>query len=291
MGLGLKFNLVLAGAFAVGLAGSSFVAYEILQTNAREEVVSKARLMMSNALAIRNYTTSEIRPLLGVAEDHEEFLPHIVPSFAAQANFRMMAKDYPNYNYKEAALNPTNPTDRATDWEADLIQAFRNDPDLKELVSVRDTPTGQTLVLAKPLTVNDPSCLDCHSAVDQAPKAMLALYGPGNGFGWQLNETIGAQVVSVPMSVPLERSWNTFLVFVGSLAGVFVGIAILLNILLSAMVIRPVVKISRMASDVSLGKMDVPEVEVTSKDEIGALSAAFNRMRRSLETALRMLND
>jgi len=291
MGLGLKFNLVLVGTFAVGLAVASVASYQILQDNAREEVLAKARLMMANARAVRAYTTGEIRPLLGVAGDDEDFLPHIVPSFAAQTNFRMMASAYPDYSYKEAALNPTNPTDRATDWEADIINAFRQNDSLTELVTVRDTPTGQTLVLAHPLTVNDPSCLDCHSSVEQAPQAMLALYGPGNGFGWQLNETIGAQVVSVPMSVPLDRAWNTLLVFVGTLAAVFAVIAVLLNLLLSALVIRPVVRISRMASDVSLGKMDVPEVSVERSDEIGALSAAFNRMRRSLETALKMLNE
>ncbi|KAA5606253.1 DUF3365 domain-containing protein [Roseospira marina] len=291
MGLGLKFNLVLAGAFAVGLAVAGVFSYQILQDNAREEVLAKARLMMANALAVRNYTTSEIRPLLNAGTSNDVFLPHIVPSFAAQTNFRMMAESYPNYAYKEAALNPTNPTDRATDWEADIINAFRRSDGLSELVTVRESPTGQTLVLARPLVVSDESCLTCHSAVDQAPEAMLALYGPGNGFGWQLNETIGAQVVSVPMSVPLDRAWTTFLVFIGTLAAVFVAIALVLNVLLSAMVIRPVVRIARTASDVSLGNMDVPEVTIDSKDEIGALSAAFNRMRRSLETALRMLND
>jgi len=290
MGLGLKFNLVLTGAFAVGLVIASFFCYQILQDNAREEVLAKARLMMANALAIRNYTTMEIRPLLDATQD-DTFLPHIVPSFAAQTNFRMMSGQLPDYAYKEAALNPTNPNDRASDWEADIINSFRRDTGLKELVSVRNTPTGQILILAHPLVVSDESCLSCHTSAEQAPKAMLDLYGPANGFGWKLNETIGAQVVSVPMSVPLARAWTTFLVFVGTLAGVFGVIAILLNLLLSAMVIRPVVRIAGMASDVSLGKMDVPEVAVDRKDEIGALSSAFNRMRRSLETALQMLND
>jgi len=34
---------------------------------------------------------------------------------------------YPDYSYKEATLNPTNPLNRATDWETDLVNEFKND--------------------------------------------------------------------------------------------------------------------------------------------------------------------
>jgi protein-histidine pros-kinase len=290
MGLGTKFNLVLFGTFAIGLVAAAALTYQVLQDFARDSVLGRARVMMDTALAVRDYTTSEIRPLLADRMD-ETFLPHTVPSFAAQENLRRMVADYPDYAYKEAALNPTNPTDRATDWEADIITVFRNDKTRRELVTIRDTPTGQSLVLARPLVVNDQSCLTCHSTVQEAPPSMLARYGPSNGFGWELNEVIGAQVVSVPMSVPLERAWTTFLIVVGALAGVFLVVAILLNVLLRVLVIRPVVRLSGMAVEVSLGNMDVPEVRHGARDEIGALSEAFTRMRRSLETALNMLKD
>ena len=290
MGLRAKFNLVLFGAFAVGLAVAALFAYQILQQNAQDEVLAKARIMMQNALAIRGYTSDEIQPLLA-PQIAQRFLPHTVPSFAAQTNFRALRDEFPEYTYKEAALNPTNLADRATDWEADIINAFRNNTSLDELVSDRETPTGRSLVLARPLVVNDQACLACHSTPDVAPPTMLALYGPNNGFGWELGETIGAQIVTVPMSVPLSRATETFLVFVGALAAVFLLIAILLNMLLHALVIRPVVRISEMASQVSMGSMDVAEYQRTGTDEIASLSASFNRMRRSLESAMRMLNE
>jgi protein-histidine pros-kinase len=37
--------------------------------------------------------------------------------------------------------------------------------------------------------------------------------------------------------------------------------------------------------------MDVPEFQVSSADEIGSLAVSFNRMRRSLVTAMGMLGD
>jgi protein-histidine pros-kinase len=44
---------------------------------------------------------------------------------------------------------------------------------------------------------------------------------------------------------------------------------------------------SRIADAVSLGKLDLPEYVVKGSDEIASLSASFNRMRRSLEEALK----
>jgi len=64
---------------------------------------------------------------------------------------------FPDYAYKEASLNPTNPADHATDWEADIINTFRNDPALKEFSTVRDTVTGPVLVVARPVNVDDKS--------------------------------------------------------------------------------------------------------------------------------------
>jgi len=44
-----------------------------------------------------------------------------------------------------------------------------------------------------------------------------------------------------------------------------------------------------MADEISLGRMDVPELAAGGKDEIAVLAGSFNRMRRSLERALEML--
>lgn len=290
MGLKAKFNLVIVVAFAIGLALAGALSYRFVQKNARHEVIQNARIMMESARAIRDYTAQEIRPLIDVHMD-TQFLPHSVPSFAAQTNFRALQEEFPDFIYKEAALNPTNPADRASDWEADIINEFRNSPNHTELIVERETPTGRALVLAHPLQIKSEACLTCHSTPAAAPPTMIALYGPANGFGWQMNEIIGAQIVSVPMSVPLDRAWNTFVIFMAMLSGVFVLVMILLNILLHYVIIKPVRKISAIASAVSMGDLNVEEYERRGKDEIASLSASFNRMRRSLESAMQMLTE
>ncbi|MGZ6079886.1 MAG: HAMP domain-containing protein [Myxococcaceae bacterium] len=39
----------------------------------------------------------------------------------------------------------------------------------------------------------------------------------------------------------------------------------------------------------STGNFDVPEFSVHSRDEIGVLATSFNRLRRSLEKAMKLL--
>src|SRR5262249_29162706 len=124
----------------------------------------------------------------------------------AQAVLRTLEREFPDYSYKEAALNPTNPADRATPWEVDVIQAFKRNPNLTQFVGLRDTPTGPFLTFARPFRLTDKACLDCHSTPAAAPATMIDLYGKSNGFGWQLCDVIGAQIVSVPMSLALRRA-------------------------------------------------------------------------------------
>src|SRR2546427_5094463 len=80
-----------------------------------------------------------------------------------------LRKKYPDYAYKEAALNPTNPRDRAVDWEADIVNAFRNEAARGDISGIRGTPTGRSLYLARPLQIRDQACLSCHTTAEIAP--------------------------------------------------------------------------------------------------------------------------
>jgi HAMP domain-containing protein len=285
-----KFNLLLLGIFVVGFVVAGLVSHRVLQANAREEILQHARLMMETALSSRTYTNTQVKPLLETQLKYT-FLPQTVPAYAATEVFNDVRKKYPDYAYKEATLNPTNPRDRAADWEADIVHAFRQTPALHEMVGERDTPSGRSLYLARPLQITNGACLVCHSTIEAAPRTMLDLYGNANGFGWKLNEIIGAQVVSVPMSVPIDRANETFRTFMLSLTAIFLATFVLLNVMLHAMVIRPVTKLSALADQVSLGNFDAGEFKSRSRDEIGVLTEALGRMKTSLVQAMKMLES
>jgi HAMP domain-containing protein len=288
MGLKAKFNLVMLVAFLVGLALAAAMSWRIVQDNARREVLQEAAIMMAQASAIRDYTAKEIEPLLA-DQIKVRFLPHTVPSWAAQTNLRAMSKQFPDYTYKEAALNPTNPADRASDWESGIIAEFARQPTLAEFTSTRDSPTGPILSISRPIRITDKDCLVCHSTPAAAPSSMIDLYGSANGFGWKLGDVIGAQIVSVPMRVALDRAGDAFKVSLASLAAVFVVIIVLLNLLLHFVIVKPIRTMSGIASEISLGNMAAPEFQVRGRDEIASLAESFNRMRRSLANAMKML--
>jgi len=285
-----KFNLVLLGTFALGFALAGSVSYTVLQGNARDEILQSARLMMESALSSRNYTNTQIKPLLDTQLKYT-FRPQTVPAYAATEQFNDLRKKYPDYSYKEATLNPTNPRDRATDWETDVVNQFRQTPGRSELTGVRETPAGPSLYMARPIQITNAACLVCHSTVDAAPQTMLDVYGNANGFGWKLNEVIGAQIVSVPMSVPIQRAKRSFGTFLLSLAAVFLLTFIMLNVMLHTIVIRRVTQLSALADQVSLGNLDAGEFTTSSKDEIAVLTEALARMKASLVHGMKMLEE
>lgn len=288
MGLRLKFNLILALCFILGLIASSVVFYEVSKQNAMERLHAQIGVLRAQALAVRQYTSEEIRPLLSDMSD-VQFLPQTVPSFSAQTAFRNFRDRYPDFYYKEAVLNPTNPSDLATDWETAMIERLRNDDSLKEVVEVRDGKNGQEYTVAFPLKIKSEGCLNCHSTPDKAPASMVALYGEKNGFGWQMNEVVGAQVFSVPLKVAEQQTWEILQLLIGAMSAIFLALLILINVLLRWMVVTPVIKMAQIAEQVSMGDASQPEYVHPGADEISSLSHSFNRMRRSLDNAMKML--
>ena len=290
MKLIVKFNLIFVLVFALGFAAAAYVSNQLLQKNARDEIVQNARLIMEASSASRDYTSAQIAPLLQTQMQYE-FLPQIVPAYAATEQFSTLHAKFPDFAYKEATLNPTNLRDRASEWEADLVNRFRQYPDQVEIVGERDTPNGRSLYMARPIQIKSAACLVCHSTVDVAPKTMLDKYGNANGFGWKLNEIIGAQVVSVPTSLPLQRANDAFKTFMFSLGAVFAAIFVALNLMLWLMVVRPVTRLAVIADNVSMGKMEGVDFPSFGQDEIGVLGQAFARMKKSLTQAMKMLDE
>jgi HAMP domain-containing protein len=286
MNLLARINVALVVLFAAGLLLSFYLTRSSLEVSARGEALNEAGLMLDSALAVRAYTAIEIAPLL-TEQLKSVFLPQSVPFYAATQNFLKMREAHPQYLYKEATLNPTNPRDRAADWEADIIQRFRNDPTAQEMQGERATPMGPSLYLARPIRA-ERECLTCHSLPSLAPQPVLARYGPSNGFGWQVGEVIGAQVVSVPLASAQLRADRLLHELVVTLVAVFVALLVAVNVVLYLFVVRPLRRTVQIAEKLSTGE-SVATSFPTGGGEIGDLGRAFNRMRTSLDKAMRLL--
>lgn len=290
--LGPRFNLLLILVFIGGFGLSGLALSQVLENRTQAEVTTKAQIIIQTMNAVRDYTNTNIQPLLTARLDTDPtFIAETVPAFSATEVFKRFRKDeaYKDFFYKEATLNPTNLRDKADSFEASLVEKFRNDPNLKVISGFRELPGGRSFFISHPLAVTKESCLRCHSTASQAPKSQIATYGAENGFGWKLNEIVSAQIVSVPAEEILTSARRSLLIIMSILLGVFVAIMVVINYLLRRSIIRPIRQISRTAEAVSLGQMDA-EFEQKTQDEIGALAAAFNRMKSSLEISMNLLN-
>ena len=286
-----KLNVVLIVVFGLGMFLISHFAYNFLMDDARQQVMQQAELMTASATVTKEYTDQQVSPILEKTPQHSsDFLAQTIPFSAANVTFKLLRASYPDYVLREAALNPTNLDDRATEWEADLINFFRNNPSQTQHVGERSTPTGPVLYVATPI-VAESGCLQCHSQPSVAPKAMIRHYGPDHGFGWKQNDIVGAQIVSVPMSVPIalaDKGFRNLLIILG---GIFLLTIVLIDIAMYFIVIRPLKRVSKNADVISKGEIDLPPLEIKGKDEIAEVTASFNRMHTSLIKAFEMLNE
>jgi HAMP domain-containing protein len=224
-----------------------------------------------------------------VADDPIAFHPQIIPAYAATQIFDALRKRRPEYSYREATLNPTNPRDRALEWEADVVRHFRNNQNALELVRDRNGELGQALYLAQPIRIDDARCLACHDAPGAAPAAVLHQYGSVNGFGWKLHETVGAQIVSVPLESAMSRVDRAVSLVVGAVTVSFVVMFVIVNLIVRTLVLKPIARLSAAAESISTGSKAQPPLKVSGRDEISNLCRSFERMRTSIDKSMAML--
>jgi HAMP domain-containing protein len=287
MNLLVRINLALALAFTLATLAVGWACAAMLQANAKYEALHEAGLMMDSAGSMRAYTSEEIVPLLS-PQLAKDFLPQSVPSYAATQNFLKLRERHPEYTYREATLNPTNLRDHAADWEADIVQQFRNNSHNGEIVGERDTPMGRSLYLARPIHA-EPKCLVCHSVPAAAPASLLARYGSNNGFGWEPHEIVGAQLVSVPLSAATANADRIFHSVMTAIVAILATALVIVNVVLYFAVVRPVRQIARVADEVSLGNT-AEEFPARGSTELRDLARSFNRMRISLAKAMKLLD-
>jgi nitrogen fixation/metabolism regulation signal transduction histidine kinase len=60
-------------------------------------------------------------------------------------------------------------------------------------------------------------------------------------------------------------------------------------VMLNWMIVRPITDMARVADAVSVGDFDMAEFSERGTKEIATLGASYNRMRRSLQKAMRMI--
>ncbi|MBW4596663.1 MAG: DUF3365 domain-containing protein [Brasilonema angustatum HA4187-MV1] len=295
--LATKFTLLLSLVFIGAILMSSFALSKALEHRAEDEINYRGQLLIQMINSVRDYTANHVTTLVAPnLETQQNFIPESIPSFAAREVFENLRKnkEYRDYFYKDATLNPTNIRDKADEFETQLIERFRNEPGLKILSGFRNMYGDELFYSARPFTLKDSSCLRCHGTPETAPKSYLETYGTENGFGWKLNEVIATQIVYFPVSEVFDRVYKAFFLFIAIFISVFTLVIFTFNHLLKRNVLQPIKPMAQLAQKISTDtfvfdrneKVELRNLVAIAKrnDELGQLGQVFLRMVHQVYT-------
>ena len=287
-----KFTFFLLLILIAGLASIGTALNFVLKKDTENQIANKALILIETMNSVRDYTSTQVKPEL-IDRIDSVFLPETIPAYSAREVFeglRQKDRDYRNFFYKEATINPSNLRDKANPFEKKLVEKFIAREGLKEQRGFYTAPGGKLFYIARPIKITDASCLRCHSTPDVAPKSVIDRYGSVNGMGWKLNEIVGAQIISVPAETVITQAKRSLSIIMAIVSIIFALVIVLVNYLLNRHVISPLKKMARVAEEVSTGYMDA-EFEQTANDEIGNLAEAFKRMKLSLAMAMNRISQ
>lgn len=262
-----------------------------LNSQAEQAVKERAEIVLTSMQAVRNYTRDHVQPLLKDSGDVGAFVQESIPNFAARkifADFKQQDPLLEDFSYKEATPNPTNPTDVADSFETDIFNQLRQfvQAEPRGLSGYRLLDGKKLFYMAQPLVMNDVSCLECHGRVEDAPQYLLDMYGDRNGFNWQLNDVVAAQMVYVPADIIFDRGRQNLRTVTKTLLGIFGAFFVVINLLLWRTVVKPLKILTNTAKSVSSCPLQ-PEVYPSDKhlakltlrrDESGQLARALQYM-------------
>ncbi|MBE9126971.1 MULTISPECIES: c-type heme family protein [unclassified Coleofasciculus] len=299
-----KFTLILSGLFVCAIIISGVALSQVTQQRAEADVTYRAQMLMELMSSVRTYTSKEISPLLAQKlETETEFIPQVIPTYSAREIFEAIRQqpNYRDYRYKDAVLNPTNPKDKADEFEAKLVERFRSDPNLDSITGFRSDLDKELFFNARPIVITDRTCLRCHSTLEAAPKSLLASYGSENGFNWPLDKVLGAQTVYIPSQDVFDIAHQLSTVAISIFIVTFALVILLINFLLKRAVIQPIRPMARLArkisnDEISADQTTEPDMEALSRiarngDELGQLARVFQQMANAIYVRKQSFNQ
>lgn len=289
MSIKWKINLLL---LIIGITTSILVSafnYYEAKEQVFKDAFAKARMISSYAMATRDYTVKTMRPLATKIAGKLSFHPELMGGFfVARSVADIFSKSEPGYSFKQATLDPVNIKNAADGQETEIIEYFSVNREEKEKSGAMEKNGVTYFYVAKPV-VTKKGCLKCHGRRENAPKGRVLRYPGPSGYNYSLNDVVATFITYVPIQKALEgvRSMAFRTVLIG-ICGIFV-IVIVVWLFIGNSVTKPIIRLTRMADEISRGKEINREIKASSTDEIGSLYEAFDRMRISVIKLVRAL--
>jgi HAMP domain-containing protein len=254
-----------------------FITKDELFTQANNEL----KLLVDAVSAARSVVKEKTRPYF--LAKGEFYSPVVSSTVMAKEMATFFHSLQPNYLIRMVSDNPLNPENRPEGLEREVLENLRTRGDDKTILQTGIIRGNTYLISAMPTKVHD-ECLLCHGDPAAAPADIQQTYGTTSGYHWTTGTTIGATIVGVPVADLNAAVLKRTGIVIGIITVLFASVLFILNRVVEQNIIKPITNITRAAQAVSLGRSN--EALVSDRDdELGALTRAFELMRRSINIA------
>ncbi len=172
------------------------------------------------------------------------------------------------FSFRITSLNPFNPNNIATEWEAIALNRFEQGE--KEAFTVDNMSDGDPVYrYMAPLEVTE-ACLRCHAEQ-----------------GYKVGDIRGGISVTVPLAEAQAAIDETRQQMLMAGVGTTVAALFILYVVINLLVIRPLQLVEETARDIIQGRLD-RRVPLKAGDELGSLAVSFNQMTTQLQQSLTM---
>lgn len=287
MSIRVRFMALIAILSLMASIALAYGSFKFNERNAIKEAKLKGEIVYNYMSSSRDYFRKHQLPVIYAAVGRSEFIPEIMSSFAVvRGTFEMFQETTKDYIFKQATKNPLVPSNKADAEELALIADFHKDQTLVEKEGRMFKKGVEYYYFAQPIRVTSETCLECHGDPDNAPEEQLDIYGEESGYNWELNDTVSALIVYVPIQKALDKAkqLSKILFLIGT--GGILLLMLLIWVFFSLYVVKPIIMLEQRATEISLGKNLDKSIDTKSQDEIGSLSRAIDRLRISIEKML-----
>lgn len=287
MGIRNRFMIVTGALGAATILAVGAASYELSRQAAMRDAKEKGRLIFTSMEAIQGNFVAAQRPLLLQVVEKDRFYPEIMSgAVITRMVWDLLDKKLPGYQFKQAAVDPRWPPNKADDQEVAIIQGFRRDAELKTQEGTL-SKRGEPYYYFATRRNAAKGCLQCHSDPATAPKDQVEIYGGERGYNWKEGDVAAAFVVYVPLAAALEEARDNALKLL-TVAGLGLGLALAaIWFLLDRQVVKPITELSGRTEAISMGRGLEDRVVTTAGGEIATLAAGLERLRVSVAKMLK----
>ena len=216
---------------------SAFSLDNHLRRLMENEARDRATLIMAQAEAVQSYVRRTLRPAMYDALPDDMFVIEAMSSsYVTRAVMSDENMSGDRFIYRRVAEGARNPDFEASDLELGIVRRFLEDKNLARIEEIAPYKGQKRFVTARPVYFED-ACLRCHGDPEQAPGALLNIYGRERGFWRKTGELAGITLVALP----LDRAVSGVREAVTSFAVLFGGGMLLLFLVIQIFFNRLVV--------------------------------------------------